>query len=1127
MSSILSQSPAVNLARHDGLCLLSAAEAMLKGALESEIEIAVIAGPRSGAFASLFAVGTEPHGANLLRQHGTRLAAVPDAGRAVTLASYAARSGRAAFALIPNQTLDAAMEEIVQATAEPLDRGGAMCLVMEDSPSQYPASCPRQAAQRLGMPCIEAADVGQLRDAMEAALLVSRAGRCPIGLVVHSSILRSADTLELRPNRHSETVEGMLARRKRHRVPRWSEPGGALRMGRRLELNRLRAMPSPGERVPVGFITVGPADRAIYHLTNALGLVGRVPVLQLGLIEPVDDAPASRMLERCRQVIVLEPRPGVLESKVLAIAEAMRRRNEQPASVWGRVIPPDDAGNTHAMETDDDLHPSILARKLTHLLHTIRPTMQVASHLMPDPPPLPVCVQPRGSQIGVNAALAVVRRLVADADQWLRERAPLEEREVEPTALAIDGAEAAGGATRVVHVETWDHNRFQRDGIAAIVHAAREDRSWIMLVCESVSEDVQDLERLARGAIPAECASRVTLETANLADRVALRDLIREATLVDRLTIIIIRDGPPPRYDVKAIEQSLAETDRLGYEPRQRLVRSAGELCTMRHTVDDEAHERRLEHGPSSLQTEFSIDPISKHVGARIHLRIRPLLEEVEVIRTRPPSQAWRRDIAARPPTPKPLHGRQPQWRAHLAGFRSDAPGVAGWVLCEAGRLMGYHVRSTHDPTPIGAGRRAWTQVLFTHPRANELPLPIIARIPYGEADLLLGLDAQEMLRAIGPDAGLRVAHAMRSYVVGNTGLFSEELDHQHNAPSAEKIHASLSAVTQPEPMLLDDFAAVCRTWFHTDRVTDMALLGASYQLGLIPVSPEAIEGAISRIESRGFGRCREAFDFGRRLAIDARLFHRPRETFDDDVSRPARRMALSLSRRTWGGGSAAKRFASLVQQSLDSMPGLAETDPGRQARRDFVIACHRCQIWGGYEYAQSYADLITRMYHADRGETGRALTRNAVLPLADAMLIHDPIYIACMASSPEQRRHLRNRLNVKQARGDRIERRYLTRMELVAFNRRIRADVRTSDWPARAVAMMKRFMPNRWRGTRREREVRQYILDFMNRAVAAASTPSYPRWVEAMRRLHLQAADDRLRGMALAELHMLVEPPE
>jgi hypothetical protein len=205
-------------------------------------------------------------------------------------------------------------------------------------------------------------------------------------------------------------------------------------------------------------------------------------------------------------------------------------------------------------------------------------------------------------------------------------------------------------------------------------------------------------------------------------------------------------------------------------------------------------------------------------------------------------------------------------------------------------------------------------------------------------------------------------------------------------------------------------------------------------------------------------------------------------------------------------------------------MPGLMETEPGRIARRDYVLALYRCVAWGGIEYAQTFSDLVTRVYQADRGDRGRSLTRHVVLPLAEVMLLRDQIYIATMAASSEQRRRTRQRLNVKEARGDRLERRYLTRLELIAFNRRVRADVRSSDWPARIVALSRRIIPRNWRGSARERDLRQYLIELINRAIDGASS-DYERWTQVFTRLHDQAAEDRLRGMSLAEVRMLAEP--
>ena len=44
----------------------------------------------------------------------------------------------------------------------------------------------------------------------------------------------------------------------------------------------------------------------------------------------------------------------------------------------------------------------------------------------------------------------------------------------------------------------------------------------------------------------------------------------------------------------------------------------------------------------------------------------------------------------------------------------------------------------------------------------------------------------------------------------------------------------------------------------------------------------------------------------------------------------------------------------------LRDMPGLTETDAGRHARRDIILAAYRCLQWGGIEYAERYAGLVT-----------------------------------------------------------------------------------------------------------------------------------------------------------------------
>jgi len=152
-------------------------------------------------------------------------------------------------------------------------------------------------------------------------------------------------------------------------------------------------------------------------------------------------------------------------------------------------------------------------------------------------------------------------------------------------------------------------------------------------------------------------------------------------------------------------------------------------------------------------------------------------------------------------------------------------------------------------------------------------------------------------------------------------------------------------------------------------------------------------------------------------------------------------------------------------------------------------------------------------------------LTRLAILPLATVMLIRDPLSIAALSSSAEHRRRLRQRLNISRARGDELDRRYLTRWELEIGDRIFRGVMRTSDWPARVAQRIVRHVPDAWRGRPHERELRDYVVDLVRRGSSRTGAPAEPeRWTSIFRRLHDLAANDHLRSLAPAEARMYVE---
>jgi Pyruvate/2-oxoacid:ferredoxin oxidoreductase gamma subunit len=1104
------------LGRHEGWCLLSAQEAMLKGVLEAELDVELLAIPSHGVFERVLRLNSDAGAAQILREHGVRLDATDDAARAVDLALLATSEGHRTVAFAPNSMLESTMAALLRATAAPLAADGAMAIVLEDDPATCPASCPRQAAVRLNIPCLEPADLEQLRDGMEFAMRLSKAGSSPVAIVVHRDLLDSSDTLRMRPNRVMSRLDAALQARRRRRTPRWGEAGSVMRIARRLELNAGKSIPSPGERVPVGFITVGPARPALDHVIHVMRLVGRVPVLSLAMLHPLDEAAIERLLGRCEQVVVLEPRPGAVEATVLTVAESMRYKGEIAATVWGRRLPPSAQHGPMLMGAGDALHPSTLARRVVHLLHRIRPTLDVASHLQRDlPAPGAASLPPRGAGLGYGAAVQRLRAIMTELTPRLSDPNALEQHDAEPTSLLVQGRERFGASKRTIPVEIWNADRLHDEGIAAIRQAARDEQPRIVVVLIVSDELPVDVERIVAAAVPSDRAARSRVRSAGLGDTEELSDILVEAAFAEGFTAIVVPDAPVARFSPSAIERSLRDADRLGFSPVQTASWPAEQVCDLR-PLDTVASQQKSEQRELQLRrSRLLIEPLKSEDREGGPIRILPLLEHVEVVRSKSPMIAPKLLAATRLTAPPPIHARASQWRCHIAGWRGEAPGVMPRALALAGRRMGYHVRVVHEPVPCSAGWRAFSQVLFTRLTDNEDPLPLTGTIPYAEADVLIGVDPAEALRAIETDDRLLIAQRDRTFAVVNSGRISGAVAAETSRRLAEQLETSLAQHTRPDHRIATDVASIARAILHTDRVVDLMLLGAAFQEGMIPVSIDAMEAALREIESLGVGRSLEVFRLGRVLATERALLDKSASGRADDrdpepVKQIVRRMALTLRSSKPGGAQNARRFARLMERLLTATPGLAETEPGREARRDAVHAVYQCFFWGGMSYAEQFVDRIIRLYDADRGDRGRMLTRLVVLPLAEAMLIRDHLHIAAMATAIEHRRQIRQRMNIKPTRGDRVERRYVTRVELQVFGRRITADVRTSDWPARLMSRVSRLVPLSFRGTSEQRGLRQAMYDLLDKVVEAADK-DYDRYAEILRHVHHQALNRTL----------------
>lgn len=1120
---------------------MDAFEAILKGALESQVAVGLVAAPIAPRLAGLARAAAGEAAQRLLARHQTELSLGGDGARAVTVALTALRAGRSAVAIVPAADLVPAVDALAFAGAAFRAPDHGLVVLLEDDPLGAPMACPRRLAHDAGLAILEPADLAELRDAIESGIRLSRAGQVPVAVVVHHAMLAALETVPARPNRVVSGVDELILQR-RQRL-RGADAGDLLRVARRLELNAITSLPSPGEREVVGFVAVGLAARALQHVLDELGLAGRVPVLRLGLVDPVDEAILQRFADRVQRIVVLEPRPGSVASFLLEAADLLRMRGIRVPPIASREAPavsgsggvgaivadaggdrgeaaPDPATAPGVFTADDATRPSILARRVLPLLHAVRPSLAVGGRLVARDAWLESLeVPPRSLEVGVAGAERLVRAALHDAGEELRARAAEsgggEIVEDGARALVVDALPPRADSDDILVAEVYPRRRFLREGAEAVRQAARDGRRRLLVVIDVGGSGDVDLARLADSATPTGLADRVRVLRADANDRAEMRERMLEAAQGTPVTILVLADGPPARLGAEAIERSLAERDRLGYQQQQRLVWAADIACEIRPPSLVALLDRAEEEGAAALEGGITVEDLGMRVES-IQLKAVALSEQVEVVRTKPPITAYSRGAAGIAP-PRAVHAAQGVWRAHLAGIRGGAPGIVARILAEAGRAMGYRVEIAANDEPVGRGRRAWAQVLFVRLRDGDARAPRTACIPYGEADLLLGPDGVETLRALGPDPALRVAGPTRTAIVANDGPLEDQIDDQRIAACA-RLAEAVERIGLADASTVDDYASLCRTNLLSERLVDVALLGVAFQRGLVPVSIEAVEQALRRGESWGFGRSLEAFNFGRRLASGG-LVRRALEE-REPLERLIRRLALELVRERFGGRRRAERFALSASGVAASFARFGDGEEADRAARAAVTALHRSIVWGGTRMMRRFEALVSALLAAD---PSGALAVVSVEPLANAVLVRDLLYVLAMSTSLEQRRRIRERLGVRASHGDTLERRFLTRFELLAGTRRYRLDLRSSDWPSEVVRLLRPIVPAAFRGESRAQEVRAYAIALAERAARGfAEDPAH--WLGCMRRFAMLSADGGLREIGAAELRAGVE---
>jgi indolepyruvate ferredoxin oxidoreductase len=365
-----------------------------------------------------------------------------------------------------------------------------------------------------------------------------------------------------------------------------------------------------------------------------------------------------------------------------------------------------------------------------------------------------------------------------------------------------------------------------------------------------------------------------------------------------------------------------------------------------------------------------------------------------------------------------------------MGGVGGLGIGVVSRVLTEAAASAFPEVDTYHKKGLAQRGGGVFCDMVMHDGARVRSPL-----IPDGHADLVLGLEAIEGIRALGK------ASPDHTVAVINTAVRPTTTVLMGQAAPPDDIVGMARERTRPGGLLALDFATACEEQLGDRIYANISMLGAAWQRGWLPMSREAIEGAIRSVTGRRSDANIAAFTLGRRLAINAPAAASELTT-DELIEQEAAWIRSNRDRET---------FQSLIARAT----GIGVDD---ECVRMVVPRLPELLAWGGRAHADRYLDVVAQV-HVAAPQHAPAVIHN----LHRTMCIKDEVFVAYQLTTEKKYARDRARFGIDPSRGDRIRYIHLNRPAFSLFGKELEFDMQTRDWMLRLVRrarFLRRLMP-------------------------------------------------------------------
>ena len=681
----------------------------------------------------------------------------------------------------------------------------------------------------------------------------------------------------------------------------------------------------------IGFIASGLGYSYLEHALYELEFQGRIPILKLGLTHPVDEDIVREFASHVREIYVVEEKRPLLEKDIKAIVGRFYQNGEMDrlVQVWGKEFPDGLEGIPDSL----GLNPTILIQQLIPLLRhkfggkdksvTIDTEVfvreeqhleQVKSHQVDIPARTPTFCPGCPHRDSASVFKEIADQFM-DAKYMERHhaRSPVDlvfhgdigcysMLKYEPfprlmhnlSAMALGGGAGAGIDPFITNKQIvfMGDSTFFHGGMSAVSDSIKngQDLTYVILDNQttgmtghqptpSTADDIlgnptfaQDIEKVVEGL--AGDADLFIIRT-NPENRVEYKKLVEETVLKPGVKILIADKECGITYHRRLRREHQQTIKERGFLSVEKHINITPEVCEFCLECTNATGCPGLKITETDYGPKIGIDQsncVSDGACARIKWAC-PSFEEVTITRKRPPRQQVDLGVMSAdsaeflPPPPRTF---DQTWSVHAAGVGGMGIGTISKVLVLAGQAQGYHVKFFDKKGLAIRNGGVYTNLIYSKAAVELSPI-----IPYGKADLLIGMDMLEAVRGLDTQAGFCVASTDRTAAIVNSAKTDTvtTLIGQDDFKLAD-LENWLQHYTDADAYFGADVFEISERYLGNKLYANMMLLGVAFQRGHLPLELESIQSALKlAVRPTDLETNQRAFDMGRRLAVDPDVF--------------------------------------------------------------------------------------------------------------------------------------------------------------------------------------------------------------------------------------------------------------